>query len=64
MAACQPEETSTVAEIGGGGVLVEGGNGKGMREEGLQAFENVMPVPILYPGREYADGDTPWFFTG
>ena len=55
---------STLPESGGDGVLVEGGNGKGMKMEGLQAFENVMPVPILYPGRQYGDGDTPWFFTG
>ena len=53
---------SAVPETGGDGVLGEGG--KGVMEEGLRAFENVMPVPILYPGREYGDGDRPWFFTG
>ena len=55
-------DSSAVSESGGDGVLGEGG--KAEMEEGLKAFENVMPVPIKYPGREYGDGDTPWFFTG
>lgn len=53
---------AAVDEIDGDGVVVEGG--KAMKTEGLRAFENVMPVPIRYPGREYGDGDRPWFFTG
>ena len=53
---------STVSKSGGDGILEEGG--KAMKEEGLREFENVMPVPMMCPGREYGDGDTPWFFTG
>ncbi len=55
---------STLPESGGDGVLVKGGNGKAVMEEGLKAFEHMMPVPMLFPGREYGDGDRPWFFTG
>ena len=31
------------------------------RSSGLKAFEKVMPVPMQYPGKEYGDGDRPWF---
>ena len=62
-------DSSTVPETGeddSRGLLEEGG--KAMKTEGLEggleAFENVMSVPMLYPGREYGDGDRPWFFTG
>ena len=34
------------------------------RSSGLKAFEKVMPVPIVYPGQEYGDDDTPWFNAG
>ncbi|KAL8887826.1 MAG: hypothetical protein Q9215_004660 [Flavoplaca cf. flavocitrina] len=34
------------------------------RSSGLKAFEKVMPVPMKYPGKEYGDGDTPWFNAG
>lgn len=31
---------------------------------GLKAFEKVMPVPMVYPGKVYGDGDRPWFNAG
>ena len=31
------------------------------KSSGLKAFEKVMPVPMVYPGQEYGDDDTPWF---